>query len=68
MGENGILVSPSFLWKEVPRRGAEVGSRYALKGMCGISRAPSPHSAFLTANGKDFSLTLEMTIRESDVS
>ena len=47
---------------------AEVGSRYELKGMCGVSRAPSPHSAFLTANGKDFSLTLEMTIRESDVS
>ena len=25
---------------------------------------PSPHSAFLTANEKDFSLSLEMTMRE----
>ena len=63
--ETGIL--PPSSGRRCPE-GAEVGSRYELKGMCGVSRAPSPHSAFLTENGKDFSLTLEMTIRESDVS
>ena len=28
---------------------------------------PSPHSAFLTANEKDFSLSLEMTMREGGI-
>ena len=110
MGKGGILVSPSFLWKQVPRRGgdwlplrtkrhvrgfpcplssqrlpdrerkrflafarndnmgkaafsylppsygsrcpegAEVGSRYALKGMCGASRFP--HSSPLLPDRK----------------
>ena len=31
---------------------------------CGVSRAPSPHIAYRTANEKDFSLPLEMTMRE----
>ena len=57
--------------------GAEVGSRSGVKrngkqsfhvsashvAEGGASRDPSPHSAYLTANEKDFSLSLEMTMR-----
>ena len=67
MGKVAFSYLPPSSGRRCPE-GAKVGYRYALKGMCGVSRAPSPHSTFLTTNGKDFSLTLEMTIRESDVS
>ena len=57
--------------------GAEVGSRSGVKrngkqsfhvsafhvAEGGASRDPSPHSAYLTANEKDFSLSLEMMMR-----
>ena len=104
----GILVSPSFLWKEVPRRGGgwlpqtkkkwvEAFPRFVIpsaaegsfsfpvfvflrKAICMKHRdlqlfwsavfpvPPLLTAFFLTANEKDFSRSLEMTLRESDVS